>query len=87
MSYLKLRSRYGVYSVSESINAGLDLEMPGDDRWRTVDHTTRSVASRKILTRTIKERANKVLQLVQKCAKGAPEVLISLQRAFANMAN
>jgi len=66
---------YGVYSVSESINAGLDLEMPGDDRWRTEDHTTRSVASRKILARTIKERASKVLRLVQKCAKGAPEVL------------
>lgn len=63
-----------MYSVSESINAGLDLEMPGTDKWRTIDHTSRSVGSRKLLFRTIKERAAKVLELVQHCAKGAPEV-------------
>lgn len=63
-----------MYGVSESINAGLDLEMPGTTKWRTLDHTTRSVGSRKIMFRTIKERATKVLELVQKCAKGAPEV-------------
>jgi hypothetical protein len=60
--------------VAESINAGLDLEMPGVDKWRTLDHTTRSVGSRKIIFSTLKERATKVLELVQKCAKAAPEV-------------
>ena len=63
-----------MYSVSESINAGLDLEMPGDNKWRTLDHTLRSVGSRKLMQRTIKERATKVLELVQKCANAAPEV-------------
>ena len=66
--------RFGVYSVSESINAGLDLEMPGMNKWRSWDLTSRSVQSRKLTPRTIKERAKKVLELVQKCAKGAPEV-------------
>ncbi|KAF8577032.1 glycoside hydrolase family 3 protein [Ramaria rubella] len=66
---------FGVYGVSESINAGTDLEMPGTDKWRTLDHTIRTVVARKLLFRTIKERATKVLELVQKCAEGAPEVL------------
>ncbi|KIJ29147.1 glycoside hydrolase family 3 protein [Sphaerobolus stellatus SS14] len=66
---------YGIYSLSESINAGLDLEMPGDDRWRTFDHVNRSIISRKLLDRTVRERARNVLKLVQKCAKGAPEIL------------
>ena len=33
-----------------------------------------SIESRKIMVRTIKERAKKVLELTQKCAQGAPEV-------------
>ena len=34
-----------------------------------------SIQSRKITARTVKERARKVLEFTQKCAKGAPEVL------------
>lgn len=26
--------RFGTYSTSEGINAGVDLEMPGPSRWR-----------------------------------------------------
>ncbi len=63
-----------MYSVAESINAGLDLEMPGENKWRVWDKTSRSVTARKVMARTIKERATKVLEFVQKCAKGAPEV-------------
>lgn len=66
--------RFGIYGVVESINAGVDLEMPGINRWREFDKISRSVQSRKILPRTIKARARKVLELVQKCAKATPEV-------------
>jgi beta-glucosidase len=66
---------FGVYSIDGAINAGLDLEMPGTNKWRSLDLVTRSIQSRKILPRTLKERARNVLRLVQKCAAGAPEVL------------
>ncbi|KAJ7220655.1 beta-glucosidase [Mycena pura] len=70
--FLKL---FGVYSVDLSINAGLDLEMPGVNKWRSLDLMNRSIGSRKITQRVIKQRATKVLELVQKCAIGAPEIL------------
>ncbi|KAI0833346.1 beta-glucosidase [Trametes gibbosa] len=66
---------FGVYSIDHSINAGLDLEMPGTNKWRTLDLMNRSIQSRKITKRTVQERARKVLQLVQRCAKGAPEII------------
>ncbi|KAM5541949.1 hypothetical protein V8D89_004259 [Ganoderma adspersum] len=66
---------FGIYSIDHAINAGLDLEMPGTNKWRTLDLMNRSIQSRKITARTVKERATKVLELVQKCAQGAPEVL------------
>ncbi|KAJ7779235.1 beta-glucosidase [Mycena metata] len=66
---------FGVYSVDLSIKAGLDLEMPGTNKWRSLDLVNRSIQSRKLTTRLIKQRATKVLELVQKCAIGAPEVL------------
>ncbi|KZP16094.1 glycoside hydrolase family 3 protein [Athelia psychrophila] len=66
---------FGVYSIDGAINAGLDLEMPGTNKWRTLDLMNRSIQSRKITARTVKERAAKVVRLVQKCAQGAPEIL------------
>ncbi|OBZ75776.1 putative beta-glucosidase J [Grifola frondosa] len=66
---------FGVYSIDHAINAGLDLEMPGTNKWRSLDLMNRSIQSRKITRRTLKERATKVLELVQKCARGAPEIL------------
>lgn len=71
-------SRFGMYSVDHGINAGLDLEMPGTNKWRTLELVSRSIAARKVTVRTIKERARKVLELVQRCAKEAPEVDSSL---------
>ncbi|KAI0034360.1 beta-glucosidase [Vararia minispora EC-137] len=68
---------FGVYGVDGSINAGLDLEMPGTNKWRTFDLVNRSITSMKVMRRTIKERARKVLELVQRCAREAPEVLDS----------
>ncbi|KIY70546.1 glycoside hydrolase family 3 protein [Cylindrobasidium torrendii FP15055 ss-10] len=66
---------FGVYGVDGGINAGLDLEMPGDNKWRTLEHTARSIFARKITLRTVKERARSVLELVQRCAKECPEVV------------
>jgi beta-glucosidase len=51
------------------------IQMPGTNKWRSLDLVQRSINSRKILPRTLKERARNVLRLVQKCAQGAPEVL------------
>ena len=34
--------RFGVYSIDHSINAGLDLEMPGTNKWRSLDLVNRS---------------------------------------------
>lgn len=70
----------GTYSVDIGINAGVDLEMPGIDKWRTVDFTKRCINARKVTVRTIKERALQVLKLVQKCARETPEV--SLKSSF-----
>ena len=66
--------RFGTYSVSHSLNAGLDLEMPGIKKWRTLDCVNMSIEARKVTVTTIKKRVKKVLELVQKCAQGAPEV-------------
>ncbi|KDQ59962.1 glycoside hydrolase family 3 protein [Jaapia argillacea MUCL 33604] len=66
---------FGIYSIDHALNAGLDLEMPGTNKWRTLDLMNRSIGSRKIMVRTVKERAKKVLEMVKKCAAGAPEVL------------
>jgi hypothetical protein len=65
--------RFGVYDVDLALNAGLDLEMPGIKKWRTLDYITRSIDARKLTVTTIKERVKKFLELVQKCAQGAPE--------------
>ena len=65
---------FGTYGVDAGINAGLDLEMPGTGKWRTLDLTKRTIGARKVTVRTIKERALQVLKLVQKCAQEAPEV-------------
>nr|ADX07306.1 putative beta-glucosidase [Flammulina velutipes] len=62
-------------AIDLSIKAGLDLEMPGTYKWRTLDLMTRSIGSRKLTLRTIKERARAVLELVQRCAKECPEIL------------
>lgn len=67
---------FGVYSIDHALNSGLDLEMPGTNKWRTLDLVNRSINARKVTVRTVKQRAAKVLEMVQKCAQGAPEVRI-----------
>ena len=68
--------RFGTYNVDRALNAGLDLEMPGAKKWRTLDYVNRSIEARKVTVATIKQRAKKVLELVQKCAQRAPEVSV-----------
>jgi hypothetical protein len=73
----KTHFRFGIYSIDLSINAGLDLEMPGTNKWRTLDLMNRSIGSRKLTVRTIKERAKKVVELAKRVAQEAPEVIAS----------
>ncbi|TXT07462.1 hypothetical protein VHUM_03182 [Vanrija humicola] len=65
----------GTYSVSESINAGLDLEMPGPGLWRAPALVRHLVGANKIDERTIDRRVAEVLGWVQKYAKLNPEVV------------
>ena len=60
--------------MGPAINAGLDLEMPGRNKRRTFEQVERCIAAKQVDVCTVKERAKKVLELVQKCAKEAPEV-------------
>lgn len=64
---------FGTYSLDLGLKAGLDLEMPGINKWRTFDLTKRCISARKVTVGIIKERALQVLKVVQKCAQEAPE--------------
>jgi beta-glucosidase len=70
--------RFGTFGVDHAYNAGLDLEIPGVGKWRTVDYVTRCIQARKVTVTAVKQRAKKVLELVQKCAQRAPEVSVIL---------
>jgi beta-glucosidase len=65
----------GTYSVSEAINAGLDLEMPGKPRWRQLPLVRHSINSHKILPSTINERVINILRWVQKLAVLNPSIV------------
>ncbi|KIJ63447.1 glycoside hydrolase family 3 protein [Hydnomerulius pinastri MD-312] len=75
---LILSDWFGICSIDLSINAGLDLEMPGTNKWRTLDLMNRSITSRKLTVRTVKERARKVVELAKRVAQEAPEVIVRL---------
>jgi hypothetical protein len=76
--FIFLLFRFGTFGVDHPYNAGLDLEIPGVRKWRTVDHVDRCILGRKVTVTTVKQRAKKVLELVQKCAQRAPEVCVNL---------
>jgi beta-glucosidase len=61
------RYRFGTYSCSEAINAGLDLEMPAPSRWRgaLIQH---ALGANKVTRKTLTQRARAVLELVNRCA-------------------
>lgn len=60
--------RYGTYSTSEAIRAGLDLEMPGPSRWRTIT-LSHAVSSGKIDEKVLDDRARNVLSAIKKASK------------------
>lgn len=65
--------RFGAYSTSESVNGGLDLEMPGPTPFRG-QALTHAVNSNKVSEKTLNDRVSKVLEMINLCAKsGVPE--------------
>ena len=76
-SYLTFSNRFGVYSTSDAINAGLDIEMPGKTRWRG-EALAHAVSSNKVAQFKLDERVRNVLNLVNwvdplGIPEGAPE--------------
>lgn len=57
--------RYGTYSTVESVEAGLDMEMPGPTRWRG-QMLLYALLSRLIDLETINERVRQVLKLADR---------------------
>jgi beta-glucosidase len=58
---------YGTYSTAQSINAGLDIEMPGPSAWRG-KNVAKAVSVGKIKESTIDDRVSAVLRLTERCA-------------------
>ncbi|KAI4684154.1 hypothetical protein J4E81_009033 [Alternaria sp. BMP 2799] len=56
----------GTNSTADSLNAGLDLEMPGPTRWRSTDAVLEAVKKGQVTEATITERARNVLNLIEK---------------------
>jgi beta-glucosidase len=66
-------TRYGTYSTSEAIRAGLDLEMPGAARWRA-QNLVNAVLLGKVSEAVLDERLRNILNLVNFADKsGIPE--------------
>lgn len=69
--------RFGTYSTSDAINAGLDIEMPGKTRWRG-EALAHAVSSNKVAQFKLDERVRNILNLVNwveplGIPEGAPE--------------
>lgn len=60
--------RFGTRSVVESVEAGVDLEMPGPTRFRG-EKLVAAVKQGKLSEESVNERARKVLELVAKAGK------------------
>lgn len=56
----------GTNSTVDSLNAGLDLEMPGPTRVRGIEAVTEAVKKGQVTEETITERARNVLKLIKK---------------------
>jgi beta-glucosidase len=66
---------YGVNSTAESLNAGLDLEMPGPTRWRNSEQIHEAIKAGKLTESVVDERTLRVLGFLerQRCFKD-PEI-------------
>ena len=72
--------RFGTYSTSRAIHAGLDLEMPGPGRFRGVN-LGHAITTNKVPTHVLNTRAKQMLKLIDRCAaskvpENAPETEI-----------
>lgn len=67
--------RFGTYSVDLSINAGMELEMPGPPRWRTPTLVNHMLSSQKVLVSTIDDRIRTLLSFIQRQAQRNPDVV------------
>ncbi|KAM0305364.1 hypothetical protein ACHAPM_001744 [Fusarium culmorum] len=56
----------GVNSTAESLEAGLDLEMPGPTRWRNTEDVIAAIKAGKTSEETINERATHVLKFLER---------------------
>ncbi|KAI6769560.1 hypothetical protein HG530_004189 [Fusarium avenaceum] len=56
----------GVNSTAESLEAGLDLEMPGPTRWRKTEDVLAAIKAGKTSEETINERATHVLKFLER---------------------
>ncbi|KAJ5369221.1 beta-glucosidase I [Penicillium cataractarum] len=64
---------FGTYTTSDSINAGLDIEMPGKTRWRG-EALAHAVSSNKVPQFKLDERVRNILNLINRVdAVGIPE--------------
>ncbi|KAJ5338261.1 hypothetical protein N7452_004989 [Penicillium brevicompactum] len=56
----------GTNSTAGSLEAGLDLEMPGPTKWRTIDAVVEDIKAGKVSEATIDARARNVLEFLAK---------------------
>lgn len=76
----------GTNSTSDALNAGLDLEMPGPTKFRTIEAVTEAVKKGEVTEQIITERAKNVLELVQKVG-GFENPEIPPERSIINPAH
>ncbi|KAL7421535.1 hypothetical protein Q5752_003304 [Cryptotrichosporon argae] len=74
-SGLVMSDWFGTYGTDTSINAGLDLEMPGPARWRTPELVGHLINAHKIDRRAVDARAASLLNWVQKLARANPDIV------------
>lgn len=72
---------FGTYSISEAINAGLNVEFPGPTRFRTPLIVSHLIGAHKIDERTIDELAIRVLSWVQMLTKQNKEFVYAKDKS------
>ena len=66
---------FGTYSISEAINAGLDLEFPGPTRFRNKTLIDHLVTAHKIDERQIDRLVTRILEWIQRVVRLNPELV------------
>jgi beta-glucosidase len=73
----------GVYSTAESVNAGVDVDLPGPTKWRG-DKLLQAIADGAVSEETVNSSARRVLELAQRlgCFENPEEALeVALKNA------